>query len=453
MGAFRRRVPARSSRSALRARAYPILAGATAGMALVMASGVARAQVSREVAGELLVKMRPSTSSARARGVLGALGADPLDEIPRQRLHRIRVASAARDAVRSALERNPDVAFVEGHRLFPPTAVPDDPSFGLQWHHATLQSAQAWDRNLAVGQIVAILDSGVDMDHPDLADAILPGWDFWDDDANPSDPNGHGTRVAGVAAAVTHNAKGVAGMAWGAAILPVRVAGSDGWASSWSIAQGLAYAATQGARVANLSFDLLAGSQTVLAAAQAAVEDGVVVVASAGNCGCTESFPDTPWLLSVAATKSNDALASFSSRGAFVDLAAPGQGIQTTLPGGGYGAASGTSFSAPLVTGLVALLQAAEPALTPAQVEARLVATAVDLGAAGWDSSFGHGRVDAAAALAPPPVCGLGAELAFLLPLLMALRRARSPAAFLASVGYPQVHRAPRARDASRRRP
>lgn len=400
-------------------------AGGTIAIVLVTVSQLAGAQTGRDVPGELVVQLRPSASSARAQGVMSAVGAETLEELPRLGLRRVRVPPAARDSVESALARSADVVFVERNQRFPASALPDDPQLPLEWHHVTLGSAQAWNATLAVGRIIAILDTGVDAGHPDLADALLPGWDFSDDDPDPSDLNGHGTRVAGVAAAVTDNGRGVAGMAWGAAILPVRVADASGWATSWTIAQGLDHAASQGAHVANLSFDFLAGSQTVLAAAQAAVEQGMVVVASAGNCGCTEGFADTPWLLSVAATTSSDGLASFSSRGAFVDLAAPGQAIQTTSLGGGYGAWSGTSFSAPLVAGLVALLQAAEPALTPAEVEARLTATAVDLGAAGWDPSFGHGRVDAAAALAAPTGCGLGPELALVLPLLLATRRSR----------------------------
>jgi subtilisin family serine protease len=394
---------------------------------LALAPGLALAQGARDVPDELVVQMHPTARGGPDRQLLQEAGAEPLDEIPDRGLFRVRVPRGARNAVHSALERHPDVIFVERHRLFPPAVVPDDPRFDLQWHHDTLGSPVAWDRTLAVGRIIAILDSGVKPDHPDLAPALLPGWDFWDDDDDPSDPFGHGTRVAGLAAAATGNATGIAGMAWGAAILPVRVADESGWASSWSIVEGLEYAAAQGARVANLSFGQLAGSQTVLAAAQAAVEAGVVVVASAGNCGCTESFPDTPWLLSVGATTSSDGLAGFSSRGDFVDLAAPGASVQTTSPSGSYENGWGTSFSAPLVSGLVALLQAAKPAMTPAQVEQRLEDTAVDLGATGWDPGFGHGRIDAAAALdfGSSPACGLGPGLALVLPGLLAARRAR----------------------------
>jgi len=378
----------------------------------------------REVPDELVVKMGSSTSRGRALDVLHAVGAELLDEIPGGGLHRVGVPAAAQDAVQRALERRPDVLFVERHQLLPPTLIPDDPGFDQQWHHAVVRSDQGWNWMLAAGEIIAILDSGVDATHPDLADAVLEGWDFWDGDGDPSDVHGHGTAVAGVAAAVTNNGEGVAGMAWEAAILPVRVAGPDGWASTWTIAQGLDYAVAQGAGVANLSFGGLASSQTVLAAAQSAVEAGTVVVGSAGNCGCTQSWPESPWILFIAATTGSDGLARFSTRGAFVDLAAPGQGMVTTAFGGGYASVSGTSFSAPLVAGLVALVLANEPTLTPAKVEERLGSTAVDLGAAGWDPAFGHGRVDVPTAVGLLS-CGLGFELVLLMPPLMVLRRIR----------------------------
>jgi subtilisin family serine protease len=416
-----------SARSLDRRRCSWRLAAWVAALANAVGAAPARAQGVRDVPDELVVQVRPAARGVAARALLAQVGAEALDEIPGRGLFRVRVPQSARNAVHSALERHPDVVFVERHRLFPPALVPDDPRFDLQWHHEKLGSSRAWDEALAVGRIIAILDSGVNPSHPDLAPALLPGWDFQDDDADPSDPYGHGTRVAGMAAAATGNATGVAGMAWGAAILPVRVADESGWASSWAIVEGLEYAAAQGATVANLSFGQLAGSQTVQTAAQAAVEAGIVVVASAGNCGCTESFADTPWLLSVGATTSSDGLAGFSSRGDFVDLTAPGASVQTTSPSGGYENVWGTSFSAPVVSGLVALLQNADASLTPAEIEQRLEATAVDLGAAGWDPGFGHGRVDAAAALdlGSSSACGLGPGLALLLPGLRALRRRR----------------------------
>lgn len=145
----------------------------------------------------------------------------------------------------------------------------------------------------------------------------------------------------------------------------------------------------------NMSFGGVAGSSTITSAAQYARSKGAVVVAAAGNCGCDDPTPENPYLISVSATTSTDALASFSSRGAFVDVAAPGSGIYTTAKGGGYASVSGTSFSSPITAGVVALIMAANPTLTPAAVEQILLSTADDLGPAGRDTSFGYGLVNA----------------------------------------------------------
>jgi hypothetical protein len=183
------------------------------------------------------------------------------------------------------------------------------------------------------------------------------------------------------------------------AIMPIRVTGTHGWASDWAIAQGLVWAVDHGARIMNLSFAGVAGSSTILNAAKYVFDRGGIVVAAAGNCGCEDPTPATPWILSVGATDAQDGLASFSSRGPYVDVAAPGVGILTTLAGGGYGAVSGTSFSSPVTAGVLALMLAANRALGPADLEGILAASSVDLGVSGWDAGFGHGRIDALAAV------------------------------------------------------
>lgn len=413
--------------AALRAAA-PVLV-----LILVCLGGAAEAQgPPQAIADELLVKMRGPAANApdRVRGVWRRFGAEGLEELPAQRLHRVRVPAAARDGLSRALEGLAEVEYVEPNRRFEPATVPDDPDLDLQWHHAMVGSTSAWSWAYGQGQVIAVLDSGVDRAHPDLKGRLLSGWDAWNDDDDPDDVHGHGTMVAGVAAAATGNGIGVAGMAWGGWILPVRVAGDDGWATSWSIARGIDYAVRRGADVVNLSFAGLVGSQTVIDAARRAVQAGIVVVGSAGNCGCTQGGADTPWILSVGATTPTDGLASFSSRGDYVDLSAPGQTIRTTVRGGRYGSPSGTSFSAPLVAGIVALMRRVDPTLTPAEIETLLVATAEDRGPRGWDPGFGHGRVDAAAALTMvvaqgPARCGLGFELVLVLPLLSGLRAVR----------------------------
>jgi hypothetical protein len=351
------------------------------------------------VAGELLLQRAPGASAKQVVELLRAEEATPVDEIPGPRLHRIRVAEPALERVRAALARRPELTWVEPNALFDPVALPDDPLLGQAWHLTKLEAPAAWDVSTGNGVVVAILDSGVDGQHPDLAGQLVPGWNFATNDANTSDVYGHGTQVAGAAAAATANGIGVAAVGWNARIMPVRVTGTDGSASAWAISQGLSYAVEHGARVMNLSFAGVGGSASVLSAADYAVANGGVVVAAAGNCGCVDPTADSPALLTVGATDATDALASFSSRGNHVDVSAPGVAIATTTRGGGYGTPSGTSFSSPVGAGVVALMLAANPGLRAADVEAIFAATAVDLGDAGWDAAFGHGRVNARAAV------------------------------------------------------
>lgn len=421
---------------------------------------------------ELLVLRRPGASKAALRAASGQLGAVELDEIPKLRVHRLRVAPGARERVKRALERRPDVLAVEENRPLAPEAIPDDPEYGSQWHLPAIKAEEAWDIVPPVSSVViAILDTGVDSDHVDLVTQLVPGTNTFDG-GGTDDVHGHGTKVAGSAAAATFNAEGVASVAWNSQIMPIRVTGSSGTAFPSTLANGLVWAADQGARVANMSFQSVVGSPTVLAAAQYFVEQGGIVFAGAGNLGTEEPYADTPWIVSVSATDSQDALASFSSWGQYIDIAAPGKSIRTTRNGGTYGGASGTSISGPVAAGVAALMLSIHPDLEAAELEHLLEISAVDLGDPGWDPEYGYGRVNAGDATylawaaangaAPqcsdgidndgdglidfpedpgclkatqaresPRACGLGLELALLLPLVRRRwhRRARATAA------------------------
>jgi len=297
------------------------------------------------------------------------------------------------------LARDPSVAFVERNRLLPPAEMPDDPVIG--YHVTTVGLPEAWD--LAHGDpsiTIAILDSGIDATHPDLAAQLVPGWNFWDNDADTHDVFGHGTEVAGVASAITNNGTGVAGAAWGCALMPVRVTNTDGYASLFSILQAVTWAVDNGARVINLSFEGIHSSTALSSTFAYARSHGCLVVAAAGNGGVYDGTADQPDVVSVAATDSADRHPSWASYGPYVDLAAPGVAIHTTARGGGTAAVSGTSFASPLVAGVAALLLSAAPDLTPTEVETVMESTATDLGTAGRDDQFGAGRLDAAAAIA-----------------------------------------------------
>jgi subtilisin family serine protease len=376
-------------------------------VALPLASGATGA-APEVVEGELILKLRAGADEARGHALARGHGAEVIDSLSELKMHRLRLPEAARAAVQAALSRRAEVEWVEPNALLEPVAVPDDPRLGDAWHLAALGAPSAWDLSTGAGVTVAILDSGVDPAHPDLQGKLVPGYNFYEGNSDTRDVFGHGTRVAGAAAAATNNGSGVASIGWDAGLMPIRVTSSSGYASAWAIAQGLSYAVDRGARVMNLSFAGVGGSSTVANAAAHVVQNGGVVVAAAGNCGCTESTPDRAELLTVGALAQGDVLWSGSSRGDHVDFTAPGAAILTTLAGGSYGAATGTSFSAPVAAGLVALLLSLDPSLDAAEVEALLQRSAVDLGAAGWDPAYGHGGLDAATALQiastlPPP--------------------------------------------------
>jgi thermitase len=258
---------------------------------------------------------------------------------------------------------------------------------------------------------IAIVDTGVDLDHPDLKANLLSGYDYVDGDAVPEDGEGHGTNVAGIAAAALNGIR-VAGVAPTARLLPVRVLDDNGSGYVSDIASGIVYAADR-AQVLNLSLGSASSSQTMLNAINyAANTRGRLVVAAAGNCGDSDypyngcSYVNQPLypaaysnVMAVAATTASDARASFSNKGAYVDIAAPGSSIYNTTYGNSYAYMSGTSQAAPHVAGLAALVWAENSGYTAAEVWSRITATAVDLGAAGVDASFGAGRIDVRQAL------------------------------------------------------
>lgn len=345
--------------------------------------------------GRILVQARVGVDDAELDDVLFDHGGRRLGALHRIRVHVVSVPPQAEEAIARALSKHPKIAFAEPDALIPPDdTIPNDPKYPSQWHLPVMKAPTAWDYTLGDGVVVAVLDTGVDGTHPDLSGKLVPGWNLYDNNADTSDVYGHGTNVAGVIGAAANNALGVASLAWNAKIMPVRISQPDGYAYYSTIAAGLTWAADHGARVANISY-MVTGSSTVTSAANYFRQKGGVVFVSAGNTGALESTPENPAIISVSATTSSDVKASWSSYGNYVDLAAPGSGIVTTARGGGFASVSGTSFSSPAAAAVGALVLSVNPALSPDQVEQTLEQTAVDLGASGWDSHYGNGRVDA----------------------------------------------------------
>jgi thermitase len=230
-----------------------------------------------------------------------------------------------------------------------------------------IDAPNAWTTTTGSGNVtIAVLDTGIDSAHPDLAAKLVPGRNIYDNNDDTRDVFGHGTPVAGIAGASSNNGIGVASDAWGCGIMPVRISDLSGMAPASTIASGLSWAAYHGARVANVSY-YVTGNKTISAAAKYFQSKGGVVVAAAGNFGTMETVQDDPYILTIGATDPDDVIYYYSNRGNNLDLVAPGNNT-TTLLGGLYGAGGGTSFAAPVVAGAAALMFSINPSLTPVQV-------------------------------------------------------------------------------------
>lgn len=350
--------------------------------------------------GRLLVAPRAGLSAGQFEQALKSVNGRSKGYIRQLNTHVVELSAGADEAAAMhELRKNRKLKYVELDMAVAPAASVSDPAYGNSWALPKIQAPAAWDSANGSGVTIAILDTGIDSAHPDLAPNLVPGWNVYDNNSNTADVNGHGTWVAGVAAMAANNAKGSAGVAWGAKIMPVRIADANAYAYWSTVAQGIYWAADHGAKVVNVSYNGVSGSATVQSAAQYLRSKGGVVVVAAGNSGGLESIAASDAMLSVAATDQNDARASFSSYGAYVDLAAPGVSVYTTTVGGGYSNASGTSFSSPVVAATAALMLSANGKLTPADVDRILKTTSLDLGAAGYDQYYGSGRVNAAAAV------------------------------------------------------
>jgi len=354
--------------------------------------------------GRLLIEPRPGLSVSELAKLLSVHGGRAR-KLGQSNLHLVTLSH--RGSERSIVERlkhDPRLKYAELDLRVKSNFIPNDPYYGSQYHHTITGTNTAWDATQGAGVTIAILDSGVDRNHPDLLPNLVAGYNTYDNNTDTSDVCGHGTAVAGTAAATSNNSIGVAGIAGAAKIMPIRIAYFDTTYNSCyayysTVAAGLTYAADHGARIANISYGGVTASSAIQSAAQYMKNKGGLVFVSAGNNGVNENLPATTLMIPVSATDSNDTLAPWSSFGAFVAISAPGVNIWTTSQGGGYQPWNGTSFASPLTAGIGALMMAANPSLDGAKIESLMVSTSSDLGAPGRDQYFGYGRVNAAAAV------------------------------------------------------
>ncbi len=287
----------------------------------------------------------------------------------------------------------------------------DDPKSGDQFSLDRMFVREAWNRSEGGSNLVAVLDTGVWAGHPDLEGRVVQGRDFVNDDTNAHDDNGHGTWVAGIIAANTNDGYGIAGISWTDRILPVKIMNRGGTGNTADLLAGIRWSADSGADVINMSVGGFPYSQQMQDTVNYAFAKGAVLVGAAGNNRREEKYYPASFdnVISVSATQRNDEFSNWSSYGSKVDVSAPGSSVLTTNcevctygdhdSWGPHVFISGTSFATPNVSGVVALILAKYPAMTPHEVVERLFATVDDLGYPGWDKRYGRGRVNAYRAL------------------------------------------------------
>lgn len=379
-------------------RALLVVVALIAAMALpaisfAATSGAPRAQFA-DASGTWLVEFRPDVTDATATRIVRNAGASQIGDLADIDTHVIKVPNGG-GRILEKLATNADVVSVEKDGTSRTTLVPHDPHWGRAWGPRLVHAPEAW--SMSTGRsttVIAIVDTGVDRSQPDLRGRVLSGWDFHNHDANPNDDNGHGTAVAGVAAAAANDHVGIAGMCWQCRILPVKVLGANGSGSHSNIAAGIVWAAKHGADVMNLSLAGPTSASVIASAVSYARNHGVVIVAAAGNEGSTRPFYPAayPGVISVGATTGGDSLYSWSNRGRWVKLTAPGCAY-TGKPGRAWSWWCGTSFASPVVAGVAALIKSVNPRLGRSQIERILLTSTVRV------RGVSLGRIDAVRAV------------------------------------------------------
>jgi hypothetical protein len=314
------------------------------------------------------------------------------------------------------LASSPLVDLAEPNIIFrAATTDPNDPLYsnGQQWNLNGLEGVradQAWDLQRGSGGFtLAVVDTGVEYDHEDLAGRCTGGYDFYNGDSDPDDDNGHGTMVAGMACANTNNLVGVAGLDWHAKVMPLKALGASGEGSLDGVINSIYWAANNGADVINMSFTSSVYSLELQRAVDYAYSNGCVMVAAAGNEGDSRvNYPaGLTYVIGVGSTGRSGVRSSFSNHNSSVDLVAPGESIYGPFPGPGYNQyawATGTSEATPHVAGTVLLVLAEYSGATPQEVWRRLKDGVRDRGTPGYDEEYGWGLLDSNASLHVPLV-------------------------------------------------
>jgi thermitase len=309
---------------------------------------------------ELVVKFKSDTSTTAKSSLHSQENAKVVSRNSDLGFEVVKLKDQSVQEAMKAYRNNPHVEYAEPNYIVKANWTPNDPAFASQQYGPQIvQAPAAWDITRGSSSVrIAIVDTGVQYNHPDLSGKVIKGYDFVDNDWDPMDGNGHGTHCAGIAAAVTNNSTGIAGMAPNASIYAVRVLDNSGSGTLTDVADGITHAADNNSKVISLSLGATTGASYLQNAVNYAWNNGAVVVAAAGNNGT--SAPNYPAFYSnaiaVGSTDSSDNKSYFSNWGTWVDVAAPGSSIYSTYPTNSYATLSGTSMATPHVAGLAGLL-------------------------------------------------------------------------------------------------
>jgi subtilisin family serine protease len=393
-----------------------------------------QAEGPRYAPGQVLVRFKPSVSTQFVNATLARYDTKKIKKISHLNLYQVRIPDwASVEDMAYALSQNPQVVYAAPNYIARITATPNDTLFRYQYalnntgqevgapgspsgkSKADIKATAGWGETMGMAEtVIAILDSGVDFEHPDIKNKVISrGRDFANEDWDATDDNGHGTYVAGIAAADTNNDDGIAGVAWNCRILPVKVTDAEGVAWYDDVIEGILWAADNGAHIINISLGGDAPDDSLRDALSYAHEKGLVIAASAGNDNTAVFYPAAydAYCLAVAATDYNDARMSWSCFGPEVDVAAPGERVLSIVPIWYWGPdylpyafGSGTSSSAPHVAGLAALIKGLKPWLTADEIMNVIRYSSDDVNSgehSGKDDYIGYGRINMEKALVP----------------------------------------------------
>lgn len=348
------------------------------------------------VSGQLIVGYKKMTPANVKMALRAQMQLEMKEELRGIGAEVVKVRSDRAKEVLDTLRKNPNVDYVEYDYIASIDYIPNDPYYPAQSYLPNMNTAAAWDITLGSPNVViAVLDTGISSGNFDMQGNVIGGYNFISDNTNYADDNGHGTMVASVAAGITDNGYGIAGISGKSKLLAVKVMNSSGSGTYSTMIKGIEYAVSNGANVINMSIGGRTVSTALKLAVDNAISSGVTVVAAAGNEGSTSlSYPAAfENVIGVGAVDFYNNKTSYSNTGQGITLMAGGSArVATTTTY--IGTASGTSFASPYVAGLVALMYSSNAEVTPSMIFDALAKGALDLGIPGYDTTFGYGMVD-----------------------------------------------------------